>query len=135
MFSLSSLALVATGLLSTSVSATLDQTFSWSNVRLGGMQGTLGCYKDSDNQISSWWWLYSWHRFQPRRERCWYVNFTAILKNWALIKVLAYARADIGGLYKLNTADDTWTPLLDWVNNTNWYDEVLKFSSDVEADF
>ena len=34
---------------------------------------------------------------------------------------VAYARADIGGLYKLNS-DDSWTPLLDFTNNTSWYD-------------
>jgi xyloglucan-specific exo-beta-1,4-glucanase len=33
---------------------------------------------------------------------------------------VAYARADVGGAYRLN-ADDTWTPLTDWANNTNWY--------------
>ena len=32
---------------------------------------------------------------------------------------VAYARTDMGGIYKLN-ADDTWTPLMDWVDNTNW---------------
>jgi xyloglucan-specific exo-beta-1,4-glucanase len=32
---------------------------------------------------------------------------------------VAYARTDIGGIYKLN-ADDTWTPLTDWVDNANW---------------
>ncbi|PYH87469.1 xyloglucanase [Aspergillus ellipticus CBS 707.79] len=36
-------------------------------------------------------------------------------------KGVAYARTDIGGPYRLNS-DDTWTPLLDWVNNTNWHD-------------
>ncbi|KIO29299.1 glycoside hydrolase family 74 protein [Tulasnella calospora MUT 4182] len=36
-------------------------------------------------------------------------------------KGVAYARTDIGGLYKLNS-DDTWTPLLDWVGNSNWHD-------------
>lgn len=34
---------------------------------------------------------------------------------------VAYARTDIGGIYKLN-ADDTWTPLTDWVGNANWGD-------------
>ncbi len=33
---------------------------------------------------------------------------------------VAYARADIGGLYRLNS-DDSWTPLEDWANDTNWY--------------
>ncbi|EPS38772.1 hypothetical protein H072_7465 [Dactylellina haptotyla CBS 200.50] len=32
---------------------------------------------------------------------------------------IAYARTDIGGAYRLN-ADDTWTPMLDWVDSTNW---------------
>lgn len=32
---------------------------------------------------------------------------------------VAYARTDIGGPYRLNQ-DDTWTPLLDSVNNSNW---------------
>jgi xyloglucan-specific exo-beta-1,4-glucanase len=32
---------------------------------------------------------------------------------------VAYARTDIGGIYKLN-ADDTWTPLMDWVGDANW---------------
>ncbi|QRV77897.1 glycoside hydrolase family 74 protein [Ceratobasidium sp. AG-Ba] len=34
-------------------------------------------------------------------------------------KGLAYARTDIGGLYKLN-ADDSWTPLLDFADNARW---------------
>ncbi|KAI0043817.1 carbohydrate-binding module family 1 protein [Auriscalpium vulgare] len=34
-------------------------------------------------------------------------------------KGLAYARTDIGGAYKLNS-DDTWTPLLDFANDTTW---------------
>ncbi|KAG8736385.1 hypothetical protein FRC10_009388 [Ceratobasidium sp. 414] len=34
-------------------------------------------------------------------------------------KGLAYARTDIGGLYKLN-ADDTWTSLLDFADSTTW---------------
>ncbi|KDR85178.1 hypothetical protein GALMADRAFT_218259 [Galerina marginata CBS 339.88] len=34
-------------------------------------------------------------------------------------KGLAFARTDIGGAYKLN-ADDTWTPLLDFADNSRW---------------
>lgn len=34
---------------------------------------------------------------------------------------VAYARTDIGGIYKLNP-NDTWTPLTDWVGNANWGD-------------
>ncbi|KJA29887.1 carbohydrate-binding module family 1 protein [Hypholoma sublateritium FD-334 SS-4] len=34
-------------------------------------------------------------------------------------KGLAFARTDIGGAYKLN-ADDSWTPLLDFVDNARW---------------
>ncbi|KAG8899715.1 hypothetical protein FRC00_001041 [Tulasnella sp. 408] len=35
-------------------------------------------------------------------------------------KGVAYARTDIGGLYKLNS-DDSWTPLTDWVGTNNWH--------------
>ncbi|KAF8203099.1 hypothetical protein BJ912DRAFT_842191 [Pholiota molesta] len=34
-------------------------------------------------------------------------------------KGLAFARTDIGGAYKLNS-DDSWTPLLDFADNTRW---------------
>ena len=34
-------------------------------------------------------------------------------------KGLAYARTDIGGLYKLNS-DDSWTALLDSADSTHW---------------
>ncbi|KAF8319958.1 Oligoxyloglucan reducing end-specific cellobiohydrolase [Clavulina sp. PMI_390] len=35
-------------------------------------------------------------------------------------KGIAYARADIVSLYRLNYANDTWTPLLDFANDTTW---------------
>ena len=36
-------------------------------------------------------------------------------------KGVAYARTDIGGLYRLNT-DDSWTPVTDFANSTTWHD-------------
>src|SRR5262245_33353622 len=39
---------------------------------------------------------------------------------------LVYARTDIGGLYKSTNGGANWTPLLDWVNWSNWgYSGVL----------
>lgn len=35
-------------------------------------------------------------------------------------KGVAYARTDIGGLYRLNS-DDSWTPLLDFADASTWY--------------
>jgi hypothetical protein len=35
-------------------------------------------------------------------------------------KGVAYARTDIGGLYRLNS-DDSWTPLLDFADGSTWY--------------
>ena len=32
-------------------------------------------------------------------------------------KGLAYLRTDIGGAYRLNPSDDTWTPLLDFADD------------------
>ena len=34
-------------------------------------------------------------------------------------KGLAFARTDIGGVYRLN-ADDSWTPLVDFADNDHW---------------
>lgn len=45
-------------------------------------------------------------------------------------KGVAYARTDIGGVYKLNS-DDTWTPLTDFANTSSWYENcasILQFS-------
>lgn len=34
---------------------------------------------------------------------------------------VAYARTDIGGLYRLNPDDDSWTPLTDFIaSNAEW---------------
>lgn len=42
-------------------------------------------------------------------------------------KGVAYARADIGGLYKLNS-DDSWTPLTDGITQDGtWYEDPCGF--------
>ncbi|KAK7064455.1 carbohydrate-binding module family 1 protein [Favolaschia claudopus] len=38
----------------------------------------------------------------------------------SILRGVAYARTDIGGAYKLNPSTDTWTPLLDFANDTTW---------------
>jgi xyloglucan-specific exo-beta-1,4-glucanase len=41
------------------------------------------------------------------------------------VQGIAYARADIGGLYRLNS-DDSWTPLEDWANDSDWYGTIYQ---------
>jgi hypothetical protein len=42
-----------------------------------------------------------------------------------------YARTDIGGLYRSTNGGANWTPLLDWVNWSNWgYSGVLSVALD-----
>ncbi|HJQ23225.1 MAG TPA: xyloglucanase [Blastocatellia bacterium] len=36
------------------------------------------------------------------------------------VQNLAYARTDIGGLYRWNQAAGRWVPLMDWINWDNW---------------
>ena len=44
---------------------------------------------------------------------------------------LIYARTDIGGAYRWNETDQSWTPLLDWVGQDNWgYNGVLSIAPD-----
>lgn len=44
---------------------------------------------------------------------------------------LVYTRTDIGGLYRLDTANQEWTPLLDWVGWDNWgYSGVVSVATD-----
>jgi hypothetical protein len=50
--------------------------------------------------------------------------FRGKYENWEwrrfypTVQGVAYARADIGGLYRLNS-DDGWTPLEDWANDSD----------------
>src|SRR5215467_1691486 len=44
---------------------------------------------------------------------------------------LAYARTDIGGLYRSTDGGNNWVPLLDWVDWLNWgYSGVLSVALD-----
>src|ERR1044071_8628477 len=44
---------------------------------------------------------------------------------------LVYARTDIGGAYRLDTATNRWVPMLDWVGFTNWgLNGVISLASD-----
>ncbi|OKL62946.1 hypothetical protein UA08_01766 [Talaromyces atroroseus] len=45
---------------------------------------------------------------------------------------VAYIRTDIGGPYRLNS-DDTWTPLLDGVNNSNWQVRAVAHDWGIDA--
>lgn len=47
------------------------------------------------------------------------------------VQNLVYARTDIGGLYRSTDGGANWTPLLDWVNWSNWgYSGVLSVALD-----
>jgi hypothetical protein len=35
---------------------------------------------------------------------------------------IVYARTDIGGVYRWNQSSSSWTPLMDWVGQSNWGD-------------
>ena len=49
------------------------------------------------------------------------------------VQGLVYARTDIGGLYRSTNGGANWTPLLDWVNWSNWgYSGVLSLGLDPE---
>jgi xyloglucan-specific exo-beta-1,4-glucanase len=44
---------------------------------------------------------------------------------------LIYARTDIGGMYRWNQSSASWTPLLDWVGQSNWgYNGVVSVAAD-----
>ncbi|MEH1011775.1 cellulose binding domain-containing protein [Micromonospora sp. CPCC 206060] len=46
-------------------------------------------------------------------------------------KNLIYARTDIGGLYRWEQANQSWTPLLDWVGSDRWgYNGVVSVATD-----
>jgi photosystem II stability/assembly factor-like uncharacterized protein len=44
---------------------------------------------------------------------------------------LVYARTDIGGAYRLDSATGRWVPMLDWVGQSNWgYNGVVSLATD-----
>lgn len=107
-FGVATAALLTVGLLAGSVSSAASQAYTWNNVKTGGQYLCIFFIRYSV------------------ADRIWNVSITGgggftpgIVFNPSA-KGVAYARTDIGGPYRLN-ADDTWTPLLDSVNNSNWY--------------
>jgi xyloglucan-specific exo-beta-1,4-glucanase len=99
--------LLTIGLLVTSVSSAASQTYTWNNVKTGGQ--CLCIFFVRGNLADRIWnvFITGGGGFTP-----------GIVFNPSAQGV-AYARTDIGGPYRLNE-DDTWTPLLDSVNNSNW---------------
>jgi xyloglucan-specific exo-beta-1,4-glucanase len=102
MFGLAACAALAFAALQVVQGAPSAQTYKWKSVKIGGGGG-----------------------FVPGKCRFWVLGYGEVLRFHTGIvfntkeKGLAYARTDIGGLYKLN-ADDTWTPLLDFADSTTW---------------
>ncbi len=44
---------------------------------------------------------------------------------------IAYARTDIGGVYRWNQGSSSWTPLMDWVGQSNWgYQGAVSVAAD-----
>ena len=44
---------------------------------------------------------------------------------------LVYARTDIGGVYRWNQGSSSWTPLMDWVGQSNWgYQGAVSVAAD-----
>src|SRR5436190_19128104 len=44
---------------------------------------------------------------------------------------LIYARTDIGGAYRWDQSTKTWTPLLDWVGQSDWgHNGVVSLATD-----
>lgn len=82
--------------------AIVTQAFSWKNVKIGGKRviQSMGAVQLKQNTGGG--------GFVPG------IVFNPTAKG------LAYARTDIGGAYRLN-ADDSWTPLMEGVNSSNWY--------------
>lgn len=102
------LTLLIVGLLVDWASGASSQAYTWNNVRTGGTYMSSlfrRCRMTKLNNI-----------------RCCITGGGGFVPGIVFnpsAQGVAYARTDIGGPYRLND-DDTWTPLLDSVNNSNW---------------
>lgn len=84
------------------VTAVSSQSYSWKNVKIGGGGGFVpGIVFNPSQQVT-------------KKAKSLYLS-----TNSKHIQGLAFARTDIGGAYKLNS-DDSWTPLLDFVDDARW---------------
>jgi xyloglucan-specific exo-beta-1,4-glucanase len=84
------------------VNGAASQTYTWKNVKIGGGGGFVPGFVFSTKEKG---YATCFHPI-PCSASCLII----------FLRSIAYARTDIGGLYKLN-ADDSWTPLLDFADN------------------
>ncbi len=83
--------------------AVTSQPLIWDNVRIGGGGGFVPSIV-----------------FNPNAEGLAYARSVPRLFNNQYHAHRVFSRTDIGGVYKLDPYEDSWLPLLDFANDTQW---------------